>query len=260
MFTSFCRLSVISGGEIIRRVLDLSYRQCEKGTWRLNWQKTLDIQPAWSHFHTPITVTCASCGRSFRKEGWTETTDQRWWLFHKRKGQNCDKNPRTHGLTWDRSASFSSYTLNYFPSRQTMMILPQMFKKKRKRKRNKHKPRRRPRCSHRRVSCRARRPPACHCLTVCLYRASLPMMTPMTKKRTQRARMRVLRPSSLMAEVAMAEEEEEWGEPTEVPFLFRSPSSSCGEEKGWTVKPAPHPRMHPRTTTLLPRCDEDTSL
>lgn len=49
-----CRLSVISGREIIRRgVLDLSYRQCEWGTWRLqNQWKTLDIQPAWSHFHT----------------------------------------------------------------------------------------------------------------------------------------------------------------------------------------------------------------
>lgn len=45
----------------------------------------------------------------------------------------------------------------------------------------------------------------CSCL--CLYRANLPTMTPMTKKSTQSARRRVLRPSSLMVEVTMVEEE-----------------------------------------------------
>lgn len=67
----------------------------------------------------------------------------------------------------------------------------------------------------------------------CLYRASLPMMTPMTKKSTQSARTRVLRPSSLMGELTKAEE---CGAATEVTFLFRSPSSSCQKKKGQESK------------------------
>ena len=68
------------------------------------------------------------------------------------------------------------------------------------------------------------------------YRASLPMMTPMTKNRTQKASRRVLRPSSIMPDVAMEEEEEEeWGAGTDVTFLFRNPSSSCGTGSKQTV-------------------------
>lgn len=114
-----------------------------------------------------------------------------------------------------------------------------MLKKKRKEKkkteRNQHKPRRHPCCHHWHVSSRACRPPVrpsarpslCS-VRLCLYRTSLPMMTPMTKNSTQNARTRVLRPSSLTTEVAMAE----WGVAIDVTFLFRSPSSSCDEERG----------------------------
>lgn len=64
------------------------------------------------------------------------------------------------------------------------------------------------------------------------------MMTPITKKSTQNASTRVLRPSSLTAVVAM---EEEWVAPSDVTFLFRRPSSSCDEEASqkykWNASP-----------------------
>ena len=82
-----------------------------------------------------------------------------------------------------------------------------------------------PASSPKRLSVRPRSP----------YRASLPMMTPMTKNRTQKASRRVLRPSSIMPDVAMEEEEEEWGAGTDVTFLFRNPSSSCGTGSKQTV-------------------------
>lgn len=99
-----------------------------------------------------------------------------------------------------------------------------------KRKRNQHKPIRHPRCRHWHASSRHAVPLSLRSVCLSLYRASLPMMTPMTKKSTQNARTRAPRPSSLMVEVAIPEEEE-WGAPIEVTFLFRSPSSSWMERE-----------------------------
>ena len=55
------------------------------------------------------------------------------------------------------------------------------------------------------------------------YKASLPMMTPMTKKRTQNASTRVVSPSSLKA---VPDAEPETGGDIDVVFLLLSPSSS----------------------------------
>lgn len=74
---------------------------------------------------------------------------------------------------------------------------------------------------------RPRHHPSPASVPLCLYSSSLPTMTPMTKKSTQKARTRVLRPSSLMPTVAM---EEECEAVAEVTFLFLRPSSSCQEE------------------------------
>lgn len=103
---------------------------------------------------------------------------------------------------------------------------------KRRKETDQHKPRRHPRrrCWH--ASSQARglsvRLSLCS-VRLCPYRASLPMMTPITKKSTQNASTRVLRPSSLTAVVAMVEEE--WAGANGVTFLFRRPSSSCDEDK-----------------------------
>ena len=70
------------------------------------------------------------------------------------------------------------------------------------------------------------------------------MMTPMTKKRTQKASRRVLRPSSIMPDVAMEEEEEEWGAGTDVTLLFRNPSSSCDKEETSNVQVKGRQRGH----------------
>lgn len=126
-----------------------------------------------------------------------------------KNGETCDRNTHTPGLTWDRLLSFSFNTLHYFhPDKPSRYCLTCLKKRKRKKKENQHKPRRPPHCQNRHVSFRARRPFRLSLCSVCLflYRASLPMMTPMTKKSTQSARMRVLRPSSLMGEVIMGEE------------------------------------------------------
>lgn len=141
----------------------------------------------------------------------------------KRKKRTCDKNARTHGLTWDSLLSFSFYTK---PSWYCLKCL-----KERKKGTDQHKPRRHPRrrCWH--ASSQARglsvRLSLCS-VRLCPYRASLPMMTPITKKSTQNASTRVLRPSSLTAVVAMVEE---WAEANGVTFLFRRPSSSCDEDE-----------------------------
>lgn len=94
----------------------------------------------------------------------------------KKKAKSVTKT-RTHVWTRNRHLSVSFYTLNYFPSEQTITILPKMLKKKkekkRKEKRNQHKPRRHPRCRHWHVSSRARRPPVRPSVTVLCLSVSL---------------------------------------------------------------------------------------
>lgn len=131
----------------------------------------------WSHFHTQLTVNCASWGRSFRKEGWTERTKQRLWFFHKKnsrkKRQRQDlwqKRPHSSFNLGSPSFFFCIRIKLLFSIQTSIMTLPYMFKKKKEKKRNQHKPRRHPCCHHRHMSSRAHRPSVCHCaLSVCVF-------------------------------------------------------------------------------------------
>ena len=58
-------------------------------------------------------------------------------LIISQKKKTCDKKACVHCLTWDHLPLLSFYPLNYFPSRETIMILPWMLKNKKTNQTNK---------------------------------------------------------------------------------------------------------------------------
>lgn len=124
------------------------------GVWEEREESMQDFRHSASVKSLPhTTVNCASWGRSFRKEGWTETTGRRLWLFHKNKtkqtnkqkkkhkGKTCDTNTHTLGLTWEHLLSAFILYIKLFSIQINHYDIALMLKKN---KQNQHKPTKHP--------------------------------------------------------------------------------------------------------------------